>query len=137
MCIGCTKGAFAFEGNYPVYFGKQAVGKVQVLRQGLYYRCCCRCQCCCRILCRLVVRWGEGTESLGIVVPMDQGFGLDTRLPVKRFGLGEPEFILTPKLEKALQFHPIYPDEPFAYIARLKEGYLTYKEGQAGIVLEG
>ena len=45
-------------------------------------------------MCRLFVRCGSREENLGIVVPMDGGFGLDTRIPVKRLGEGEMEFRL-------------------------------------------
>ena len=124
------------EGTYPVVFGKQPVGKVQVLRQGLYYRFICRCKLSSQIICRLMVSCGSTMESLGIVVPVEDGFGLDTRLPVKRFAQGEASFNLVPKLEHSTgKFYPIYPEEPFAYVAKLKESYLTYREGQAGIVV--
>ena len=124
------------EGTYPVAFGRQPVGKVQVLRQGLYYRFVCRCKVNSQIVCRLMVNCGNATESLGIVVPMDDGFGLETRLPVKRFSAGEVSFSLVPKLEQTGEkFYPIYPEEPFAYVAKLKESYLCYREGQAGIVV--
>ena len=124
------------EGTYPVAFGGQFVGKVQELRQGLYYRFVGWWKVNSQIVCRLMVNCGNGTESLGIVVPMDDGFGLETRLPVKRFSAGEVTFSLVPKLEQTGEkFYPIYPEEPFAYVAKLKESYLTYREGQAGIVV--
>ena len=125
------------EGNYGVYFGKQPVGKVQVLRQGLYYRFICRCQLSGDVVCRLSVVCGNNRESLGVVVPENGGFGLDTKLPVKRLGEGEMMFTLIPKHEKTEgKFVPIYPEEPFAYIERLKESFLVRKEGQAGIVIK-
>lgn len=124
------------EGNYGVYFGKQLAGKVQVQRQGLYYRFVCRCQLSGEIVCRLSVTCGSSRENLGVVIPMDGGFGLDTKLPVKRLGTGEMEFRLLPKHEAATEtFVPIYPEEPFAYISRLKDAYLVRKNGQAGILL--
>lgn len=124
------------EGNYSVRFGSQPVGKVQVLRQGLYYRFICRCQLSGDVVCRLRVVCGGRKESLGVVVPMDGGFGLDTKLPVKRLGEGEMEFLLIPKHDVPQgTFVPIYPDEPFAYIQRLKDAYLARQEGQLGAVL--
>ena len=68
---------------------------------------------------------------------MDGGFGLDTRLPVKRLGEGEMAFTLVPKHEVPEgTFVPIYPEEPFAYIERLKEGFLAKKGEQVGVVLK-
>ena len=130
------QGGVFLEENYGVYFGKQLAGKVQVLRQGLYYRFICRCRLTGDVVCRLGVTCGANRENLGVVVPMDGGFGLDTRLPVKRLGDGKMEFYLIPKYEAAKgTFVPIYPEEPFAYIERLKEAYLTRKNGQVGILL--
>lgn len=72
-----------------------------------------------------------------MVVPVDGGFGLDTRLPVKRLGEGSMEFFLIPKHE-VLEgtFVPICPEEPFAYIERLKESFLVRKGEQVGITLK-
>lgn len=125
------------EGTYGVCFGDQPVGKVQVLRQGLYYRFICRCQLSGDVVCRLSVACGDRQESLGVVVPMDGGFGLDTLLPAKRLGQGEPEFSLRPKHDlPSGKFVPICPEEPFAYIERLKESFLVRRGEQVGIVLK-
>ena len=126
------------EGTYGVYLGKQLMGKVQVLRQGLYYRFICRCRITGDVICRLGVICQGRQENLGVVIPMDGGFGLDTRLPVKRLGEGEMEFVLIPKWAAGEgRFVPIYPDEPFGFIEKLKDAYLTRKDGQLGIILPG
>lgn len=123
------------EGNYSVFFGSRAVGKVQVTRQGLYYRFLCRCQLSGDVVCRLHVRCGEREASLGVVVPTGEGFGLETRIPAKRLGEGEMVFSLVPKHDGPKErFVPIYPEEPFAYISRLKDAYLEKREGQLGAV---
>ena len=124
------------EGNYSVHFGNKPVGKVQVIRQGLYYRFICRCQVAGDAVCRLCVICGDKQENLGVVIPVDGGFGLDTKLPVKRIGEGKMEFTLMPKHEvEAGKFVPIYPEEPFAYIEGLKEAFLVKKNGQMGIFI--
>lgn len=126
------------EGNYGVYFGSEQAGKVQVLRQGLYYRFICRCHLSGDVVCRLQVRCNGAEESLGVVIPMDGGFGLDTRLPVKRLGQGTMEFRLIPKHEAADgKFCPVYPEEPFAYISQLKRAFLVRKDGQVGVMIRG
>lgn len=128
------------DGNYGVYFGKEMAGKVQVKREGLYYRFTCRCQLSGDVVCRLHVACGDKRESLGVVVPMDDGFGLDTRIPVKHLGEGEMEFRLIPKQESMREtagetFVPVYPEEPFSYIERLKNAFLARKKGQVGVVI--
>ena len=105
------------------------MGKVRVEKCGLYYRF----QCCCRInsdlICRLFVHCGDKRENLGIVVPMEGGFVLDTKLPVKRFPEEPMEFCLVPKLDAgAGNFVPVYPEEPFGFISRLKDAYLVRRE---------
>lgn len=125
------------EGTYSVSFGGRSVGKVQVQRQGLYYRFWCRCRLSGDVVCRLHISCGGKEENLGIVVPVDDGFGLDVRLSARRLGQGEPVFTLVPRHEKTTEnFVPIYPDEPFAYIARLKECYLARQNGQYGICIK-
>ncbi len=124
------------EENFSVSFGTQTVGRVQRLRQGLYYRFICRCQLSGDVVCRLYVRCEDREESLGVVVPMGDGFGLDTKVAVKRLGEGEMVFFLRPKHEPVTgKFVPISPEEPFAYISRLKDAYLERREGQLGAVL--
>ena len=125
------------EGIYPVLFGQAQVGKVQVQKQGLYYRFFCRCQMTGEVVCRLVVQCGGEMENLGVVVPVEEGFGLDTRIPCKRLGSGEPEFHLVPKHEISMgTFVPIYPEEPFAYIRNLKNAYFERRYGQEGVVIK-
>lgn len=123
---------------YEVFFGEVPAGKVQVLRQGLYYLFQCRCRLSGDIMCRLFVRCGSREENLGIVVPMDGGFGLDTRIPVKRLGEGEMKFTLIPKHgdRPGERFIPIYPEEPFSYIARLKDAYLARQGEQLGVMIK-
>ena len=121
------------EENYGVYFGNRPVGKVQVTRQGLYYHFLCRCELTGDVMCRLWVTCADKRESLGLVVPVDGGFGLNTSLPIKRLGEGELTFSLLPKHDKpAGKFIPISPEEPFAYIERLKQSYLVRKGEQVG-----
>ncbi len=124
------------EGNYEVLFGKDQAGKVRVLREGLYYRFSCRCQISGKVMCRLWVSCADRRENLGIVIPMGSGFGLDTRIPVKRIGEGELSFCLLPQGEPVPQtFVSLAPDEPFAYLSRLKDAYLVRKNGQLGICI--
>lgn len=124
-------------GNYTVYLGSQPAGKVQVLRQGLYYRFICRCQLTGDVVCRLYISSGGKRENLGVVVPAGSGFGLDTRIPVKRFREGNPEFFLIPGHDPTTErFVPIMDTEPFSYIEQLKTSYLVKKYGKIGIMIE-
>lgn len=119
-------------GTYEIRLGSSPVGHVTVERQGLYYRFSCRCNL--KGMNRLVVSSNGNREDLGILIPMDGAFGLEKRIPVKRLGEGNPEFLLMGKeSEKREKFVPVYPEEPFSYMSRLKDAYLARREGQLGL----
>lgn len=123
--------------DYGVFFGEKQVGKAQVIKQGLYYHVICRCDLSGEVMHRLEVCCGEKRVNLGILIPMERGFGLDTRFPVSRVGEGALTFRLLPRhdcLDGRL-FVPITPEEPFRYLARLKEAFLEIKEGKKGASL--
>lgn len=125
------------EGNYEVKFGAQTVGKVQVLRQGLYYRFICRCMMNGDVVSRLIVNCDGKCENIGVLIPSDENFVLDKKIPAKIFGEGTPNFYLAPRHDTVNgKFIPIYPEEPFAYIARLKDAFLATKNGRPGAVLK-
>ena len=121
------------EGSHEILLWDRPVGKADVRREGLYYRFSCRCDMAEDTLCRVTV----GTENLGILVPVRGGFGLETKVPVKRFAGVTPEFRLIPnKPVVSGKFVPIKPEEPFAYIERLKNAYLATRNGQIGVVIK-
>ena len=122
--------------EYDIYMGKQAVGTAAVERQGLYYRFDCRCRLSGDVLCRVTVACNGHHENLGILVPMGSQFGLTTKLAVKKLGEGPFEFRVLPKHPSGQgQFIAVYPEEPFAYLSRLKDAFLEVRNGQAGVVI--
>ena len=120
---------------YSVTCNEKPVGKVRIQRQGLYYAFHCRCgQQIGDQICRLVVTCGNRQENLGIPVPQDGGFVLEKKLPVKQIGEGKMTFVLLPKQERRKEtFVAIYPEEPFAYLSRLKTSFLEIRDRQIGI----
>lgn len=120
--------------DYGVYFGDKSVGKAQVTEQGLYYHVVCRCSLSGEVMYRLEVSCEEKRENLGVLVPCESGFGLDTRFPISRVGRGELSFRLLPRHDplQGRLFVPITPEEPFAYLSRLKDAFLEIQEGKKG-----
>lgn len=109
-------------------------GKVTVSRQGLYYKIRCRCILPSEDIFRLQAACGIRRENLGVLVPVQDRFGLDTRIPVKQLGEGELAFTVISKRQPVQgNFVPILDEEPFAYISRLKKSFLEIKNGQVGI----
>ena len=74
---------------YNITIGDHVVGQATAERKGLYYHFSCNCKLSGEVIYRVVVRCGDKEESLGVCIPGDEGFGLNTRLPVKRLGEGE------------------------------------------------
>lgn len=120
--------------EYAIYLGRDAVGKARVEKKGLYYFFECRCDLETDAMCRVMVHWGERQESLGILAPAGKEFVLQKKLPAKLFGEGEPSFRVLPKRQSVAEnFYPVYPEEPFSYIARLQNAFLQIKNGQVGV----
>ena len=85
---------------------------------------------------RLLAVTDMGTVDLGVCVPVDGGFGVERSVPCKKVGEGVPEFQLVPKHERmGGRFVPVYPEEPFAYLSRLKDSFLSVRNGVPGIVI--
>lgn len=125
------------EENYDVYLGDKPIGKAWMTREGLYRRIRCRCQLTGEVICKLTVTCGKNQESLGVLVPMEGDFGLETRIAAKKLGEEEPHFRVMPRHEELRgKFVPLAPEEPFRYIARLKDAYLERRNGQVGVVIK-
>lgn len=109
-------------------------GKVSVKQQGLYYHFQCRCTVDSDDIHRLVLSCGDIQENLGILVPYEGSFVLTTKIPIKQIKEGNWSFQIIPKRNiPDNHFIPISPEEPFAYVSRLKESFLVYQNGQPGI----
>ena len=119
-------------GRYDI---EKGTGTVTVTREGLYYRFSCRCSLSGDVMHRLMVTTDQGQVDLGVLVPVDGRFGTEKRIPCKKIGK-DPQFQLLPKHENMQgRFVPIYPEEPFEYISKLKNAFLATQNGQVGIVI--
>ena len=119
-----------------IKLGGQAIGRAVVRREGLYWRFECRCSLSGEVVYRLRVRCGDKTENLGIPVPQNGAFELNTRIPVKKLGSGRMEMEAVPKRDKMEgQFVPLRAEEPFRYLRRLEDAFLQVRDGQVGIIL--
>ena len=117
------------EGIYPVTLASEPVGKVFVNKQGLYYRFQCRCCLTGTVMYRVLACWDEHHQDLGILVPMEGDFGLDTRLPAKHFVQLPRRFIAVPRHGRFVgNLEPLSPKEPFAYINSMYAQLLQRRE---------
>ena len=124
------------DGMYDIFRGPDQIGKVQVSREGLYYRFQCCCDLTGEVIHRLLVTCAGKTENLGIPVPGGDAFYLTTRLPVSHFHQGEPVFQAVPKHPQDEKLWvPISPDMPFEYISRLADAVAQKREEGMGILI--
>lgn len=120
---------------YDIMLAGESIGAATVSREGLYYKFCCRCHLTGDVIYRLSVSCGSKTVDLGVCVPVDNGFGIETRVPVKQLGEGKLSLSAVPKHQQLRgRFVPICADEPFDYITRLQQAYLEVRGEQMGIV---
>ena len=133
-------------GSFDVLLRGKATGTAEVTEQGLYCHIRCRCSPEKKEVYRLWVRCGQSQLRLGILVPEGDRMVLETRIPAKKLTGEGLEFYLESastqsntagKENMKLQYVPIYPDEPFAYLTRLKNAYLEIRSGKPGLVLKG
>ena len=124
------------EGRFPVYFGEEIVGSVDVRPEGLYHVFCCCCQLSGDVMLDLCLHIGSEVKKLGLLCPVTGGFGLRKRLS------GLPEgasfrFTLQPRrtVGKGL-FCPVRETEPFTYLHCLQKAFLARENGQIGLLLQ-
>ena len=124
-------------GSYEIMQGADKVGIAVVKKEGFYYRFSCRCRYGGEPMRRILVFVGDQQMDLGVCVPLDGQFGLEKRIPCKQLAEGAPEFRLLPKYQRTdRRFVPVYPEEPFAYMAKLKDAFLEIRDGQMGVLIK-
>lgn len=80
----------------------------------------------------------DGSQTdLGLCVPTDGGFCLQTRIPVKRIGEGKLCFnVVSGYAASSEQFVPVSESESFLYLAMLDTAYLEKRNGQTGVCIQ-
>lgn len=121
-------------GNWKVYKAGVPSGHCKVTKEGLYYRFSCKCNLNEKDICRLIVQIGDYQKNLGVLVPSYGIFSVESRVSVRDFPAGNPEFRI--ESSKAELFVPLRPEEPFSYIAKLQDAYLARQNGQIGITIK-
>lgn len=114
--------------NYDVTYDGQTVGRVELEREGLYYRLSCRC----RVNDRGIHRLYAAGERIGVLIPDGGELVLETKVAAKRLKEGGG-FSLEEKRET---FIPIHPGEAFGHLGKLRLAKLAFREGEPGLFLE-
>ena len=123
-------------GEYPILAGNEAIGTATVTREGLYYRLECHCTLSGEVLYKVLIT-GDGLhEDLGICVPQGNGFGMRTKVPVKRLAGKCIRFLAVPRHGNFT--HDVFvvtEGSPFDYISKLENAFLVKRDGQYYIAL--
>lgn len=114
------------------YSGK-TVGKVCVVRLGMYYDIECRFTNNGAGRFHLIAVSDSGETDLGVCVRCASCFELKRRLPIKSVGEGLRQFYITSDVNEIT--YPISPNKPFPLIDRLESAILVIKGNEKRIRL--
>lgn len=116
------------DGIFDVIRDGQAVGWVELKRDGLYCRLFCRC----RVADGQIHRLYAGGEKIGVLIPDRGELVLETKVAAKRLKEG-CTFSLD---ENRGQFIPIRSGEAFDHLGKLRLAKLSFRDGKPGVYLE-
>ena len=123
--------------DYTVSVGNKQVGRVRMLREGLYYKIECRAELTGSISYRLTAVTDGARENIGILCPDGSGWSLTRKVPCKRLNPDNLKFLLLPSHEPMEgKFVALSPEEPFAYLEQLKDLYLKKQQDRMGVIVK-
>ena len=129
--IGCDEGGIFLVGKYEVKFYQKPVGTMEVSREGLYYLFRCKCKLPLNQIFRITVSCGNEPVNLGVLIPCNDTFCLDTKRPIKLFAQAEPLFTI---ISDSDNWIPVRKDRPFSKIEDLESGIFRQQDGVPGIL---
>lgn len=120
-----------------ISLGEKKIGNANVVKEGLYYHFHCRCHLPKTEIYTIHVCCNGNNRNLGVCVPMEGCFGLDTKVPAKYIGEGKLQFRAMPKYNHMQEkFYPIVPTEPFKDLKLLKNAYFCVIDGRPGLCIK-
>ena len=129
------QGGIFIKVEYRIYAEGQDTGSACVTECGLYYHFSCRCVWNNASACRIAVTCGDKQTDLGLCIPMGETFGIETRIPIKKVGIGYMRFdVVTSAGTGQGCFVAIAPTKPFLYISKLRFARVEVQGGETGIL---
>ena len=117
-----------------VYENDLPVGSVILGRRGLYWAVSCRCDAKKGRGKRLIATGERGRIDLGLLYPLDDSFGLEISVPVKRLGEGKICFFLESD-NSCGEWIALDEKIPFAYLSKLEHCQFCIRDGKKGVLL--
>ena len=119
-------------GKYEILQGNKVVGTMDVSREGLYYRFRGKCGLEEAQISRVKVACGGRTENLGVLLPCNGVFLLDTKRPAKQFADTAPAFFIASENED--KWLPLNENTPFPKLEALENGVFQSRDDVPGIL---
>ena len=117
-----------------VYENDLPVGSVILGRRGLYWAVSCRCDGNKGKGKRLIAKGERERIDLGLLYPLDDSFGLETSVAVKRLGEGKICFFLESD-NSCGEWIALDEKMPFAYLSKLEHCRFCIRDGKKGVLL--
>lgn len=119
--IGCCEGAIVIMEIYPVYMGEESIGKVQLQKNGLYYRIECECALPGSRIFRLYAECGDWKYRIGIPVPEGDSYKLRVNIRFEKLQTDDLRFFVATDEDQATQQRiPIFEEKPCQQMAILE-----------------
>ena len=109
-------------------------GYVSVSREGLYYHFWCRVKLPQNKLCRLQLCCDSENFDLGILIPVNDHYELDKKIPVKHLKSENFNFRLIDPQSRE-KFIPISENEPFSLISQIQNGIFCVRDHIPGLLI--
>ena len=119
-------------GEYEITLRNKVVGTMAVSSAGLYYHFRGKCTLSKNCIFRITMSCGDKQENLGVLIPCNGLFLLDTKRPMKQFSDAMPVFTVQSDRESGF---PVNENTPFPKLEALDNGVFQKKDGISLILL--
>ena len=119
-------------GKYEIKQGNKPVGTMDVSREGLYYHFRGKCNFVQKQIFRVRMVCAGSEENLGVLLPCNGIFLLDTKRPVKQFSDATPPFVVTSST--VANWISLNENTPFPMLVALENGVFQRRDGVPGIL---
>lgn len=111
---------------FDIRYDHKIVGTATVTQNGLYYTICCRCTLPNQGLHRILIQSGDKQTDIGICVPIDGMYGMNTSVAARNVDINAIDFILVPQGHiHSAESVSLDPEKPFAYLHALESMRLS------------
>lgn len=122
---------------YDIYIGPNEIGKAEMIREGLYIRIRCFCNIKKKGIYRIYMCGSNKTVDLGVCVPRNSGYAVNTKIAAKEIPEGLIQFEVKNSLDLCEDsFIKLDPDRPFLQLSKLKRVRLKYHNGERMLIIE-